>query len=990
MPDRDAESDPAGILMSFLNAAADSTRARVLKAHPELLSQNVDEWLAKIAAMARTEDPVWAETVERGRGYLAHFRSGGQQEPLPADAVTPAIPDQLASAWKALTRGDNSGMAELISRYPELVGQQFGDLLRHTLGEAREAGNYVFAAWLRGRLDAFDSYRIRFAATMLEATEDVRVGGVLLEGIESLVAAPDWHACGPVITGTPQLLGDRADLLCRTLLGVARALGDEEVVSTYYANWMFLRNCRSHGLADGIAAFTDWAGTVSDQVAASYARTEDAVMSALRSSDPLASRAALADVEGLLSRPGAGTGPRAFVAKMLINHGLLLLRIAELTKDSNPTEAAIRQLESAHKYLPGNAPEQLGCLTNLGSALRFRFRRTGDLDDLRRAANCLVSAAELGTPFSSNREQIMALVREVLTDLAWLVGETEPLDQLIDLQREDLRYSGPVLAEEAEHALAVGYSLERRYQLTGEEASLVAMIDILAETADKVGQVPQLAELLDRAGFGLIQKYGNSGNPADLDRSLVLLQAAVAAAEPGSVALSASLDHWGCALRDRYARHGDRADLDLAIELAEQAFENAPDLPGKGAFAPTNLANCLMDRYSAIGDERVLNRAIELYEQAASIPAGREENQRLSGLAVGLMIRHYRTGDLTDLDAAARLFRQVLDGLPARSSDRLMALTDLGLVLRDRYERMGDPADLDQAVDLFERVVADDPSSAVLRASHLGNLALGFFTRWHSATARPDDLEAAIRTWEKAVALTEAGSPLHNRLVANLGGALTQREEGRGKASQPGDATRAIGMLTLVVDAAERGTPNWVAAMSNLATAFRIRSQEPSSSDDLSQAIEAYRLACTVGLDTAPGWILQLGQNWAAWAVSRQSWAEANQAASYGLAAMHRLYRAQLRRGEKEIWLREAVGISSLAAYAATATGDLRGAVAAFEGGRALILSEILELDAANVTSLAASGRDSLAGRYRSAADRWHELSQRRERLDRDTADPFS
>jgi hypothetical protein len=190
-------------------------------------------------------------------------------------------------------------------------------------------------------------------------------------------------------------------------------------------------------------------------------------------------------------------------------------------------------------------------------------------------------------------------------------------------------------------------------------------------------------------------------------------------------------------------------------------------------------------------------------------------------------------------------------------------------------------------------------------------------------------------------------------------------------------------MLTPVVDVTERGTQDWVVQMGNLAAAFRIRSLRPNGSDDLNRAVEAYRLACTAGLDTAPGRILQLGRTWAAWAVTRQSWAEAAQAADYGLAAIHRLFRAQLGSGEKETWLREAVGIPTVAAYAAAAAGDLRDAVAAFEGGRALILSEILDLDAANVMSLAAAGRDGLAGRYRSAAARWHELSQRQERLDR-------
>jgi tetratricopeptide (TPR) repeat protein len=982
MPDNEAESNPAEVLMSFLNATGGSARVRILRAHPELLSPRVDDWLANVAAVARTEDPVWAETIERARAYLRRCRSGGQREPLPPDAVITSIPDHLVNAWEALTRAHSTRVDELVRQHPELVGQEFGEWLRSAHADAQGAGNYAFSAWLQDWLDAFDGFRIGMAAIVLERTEGTKVSDVLLEGIHNLVAASSWSACSPVIAETPQLLTDDADLLCRKLVEVARALGDEEAVATYYANWTFLKTCRSHGLVHGIASFTDWAGVVPDHIAIGYTRTKAIVSSALLSSDLLAVQAALADVESLLSHPDTGPAPRALITKMLTSQALLLMRITELSGDSGGAEAAIEELESAHECLPDNAPDQLACLANLGSALQYRFRQNGNLDDLRRAANCLASAADVATPFSPERQQVMALATDLLTDLAQRTGEAEPLDQLIDLQLEDLRYCRPMPAQEAERALAVSFSLERRYDLTGEEASLLAMIDLSARTADKVGQVPQLAALLDRAGFGLIRQYGNSGDPADLDRALVSLQAAVAAAEPGSFELSVGLDHWGCALRDRYARYGDGSDLDLAIELAEQAFHNAPNVAGKGAFAPTNLGNALMDRYSATGNERDLNRAIELYEQAASIPSGEEEQQRLSSLAVSFMTRHYRTGDLTDLDAAISLFRQVLDVVPNRSSDRLKALNNLAMALRDRYNRISDSADLDQAVDLFERVIAEEPSRAVLHASHLGNLAMSLMDRRNSDTARPDDLDTAIQVWEEAVALTERGSPSYYRLIANLGGALIERERSRGQPDQSGDVSRAIEMLTVAVDATETGTPEWAARMGNLAAAFRIRSQGAKGSTDLDRAIDIYGRACAASLGVAPGTVLELGWVWSTWAVTRNSWAEAAQAANYGLTAMYRLFRAQLGRREKEIWLRKATGISTVAAYAAAAAGDLRDAVTAFESGRALILNEILDLDSANVSTLAASGCHDLAERYRSAAEHWHELSHHRERLD--------
>src|ERR1700689_4164093 len=80
----------------------------------------------------------------------------------------------------------------------------------------------------------------------------------VVRGMDELLAAPDWPACRPIVSRNPLLLGDQADLLCRRLVGLARAQGDETMVATLYLNWEFLRSCRVHGLATGIASFTDW------------------------------------------------------------------------------------------------------------------------------------------------------------------------------------------------------------------------------------------------------------------------------------------------------------------------------------------------------------------------------------------------------------------------------------------------------------------------------------------------------------------------------------------------------------------------------------------------------------------------------------------------------------------------------------------------------------------------------------------------------------
>lgn len=993
MPEEADRPDLAKVLMTFLNAPPGTAQERVLRAHPELLSEGVDGALANLAAMARTQDPAWVDTIERSRNYLKSRRSAGEQDLFPSDAVVLAVPRELAAAWEALSRSGGPDVPGLIGQHPELMGQQFGDLIRGAQAEAQAVGDDALARWLRGWLDIFDKYRVGVAAVVAEERGGVHLDDAVLEGMDALLAAPDWPACGPVISGNPQLLSDQADLLFRVLLQVTRAMGDETAVATYYQAWEFLRSCRSHSVAVAVASFTGWAGLVPDDLAAMYAAATRSVSSARRSADPASLRAALADVEELLSHPHATSAPEVFTAAALILSGVALLGIVDLTQDRAAAEAAIERLEDAQARLPDGAPEQVACLADLGTAVKERFGWTDDLDDLRRAGDCFASAADYATPFSDERQRLTVAARDPLTESARRTGEIEPLDRLIRLQEENLHFGRPAPAQRAQCAFELGLSLRNRYALTGDAASLTAIIDVIPKVIEEVGQVPQRPWLLEVAGFGLLQRYADNGDPADLDRSLALLEAAVAAAAPGSIELSVSLDHLGSALRDRYARSGHRADLERGIELAERAVRDAPDLPENLTFAPDNLGNALIDRYFATGNTGDLNRAIELFQQAASFPDDEEERvERWSCLAVGLMVRHHRTGDLSDLDAAIGLFRQALDALPDRSTGRFRAITNLATALRERYDRLGDRTDLNQAIGLFEWVIAEEPPQATLYASHLGNLATGLIGRWHSGTGVTGDREAAIQAWEKALALTAPGSELHMRTAANLGGALVERGRRRPQSGQEDDLSRVIEMLTPVVKATARGTPEWAGRLGNLASAFRIRSEESGALDDAVQATESYRLACSAGIDAAPGNVLDLSRFWSAWAIDRQSWAEATEAAGYGLGAMRRLFRSQLRRADKEAWLRKAIGMPPLAAYAAAAGGKLRDAVATLDSGRALILSEVLDLGAADVKSLAAADHDALASRYRSAADRWRELTQLRDHRDLNTAyqDPWT
>jgi hypothetical protein len=99
-------------------------------------------------------------------------------------------------------------------------------------------------------------------------------------------------------------------------------------------------------------------------------------------------------------------------------------------------------------------------------------------------------------------------------------------------------------------------------------------------------------------------------------------------------------------------------------------------------------------------------------------------------------------------------------------------------------------------------------------------------------------------------------------------------------------------------------------------------------------------------------------------------------------AARRELLGTQESRTHRDRWLTRASGIAAGAAYAEMCLGRLARAAAALDGGRALTLSEQLEVRAV-AGRLRAGDRNDLADRYERATLRYAELAASRRRAAR-------
>ena len=165
------------------------------------------------------------------------------------------------------------------------------------------------------------------------------------------------------------------------------------------------------------------------------------------------------------------------------------------------------------------------------------------------------------------------------------------------------------------------------------------------------------------------------------------------------------------------------------------------------------------------------------------------------------------------------------------------------------------------------------------------------------------------------------------------------------------------------------GSPDLPGRLNNLATGLRARHEVNGAPGDLQRAVETYRASCLRGLETHTEIALAAAGNWGDWASQRRSWPEATEAYGHGLRAAAQLYRFQPLRRHKQTWLRAAEGLAARAAYAWVITGGAKQAVAAQEWGRALLFSEALQREHANLEDLDARA-PLLAGRYRELVQR--------------------
>jgi tetratricopeptide (TPR) repeat protein len=599
--------------------------------------------------------------------------------------------------------------------------------------------------------------------------------------------------------------------------------------------------------------------------------------------------------------------------------------------DCGQVEEAVRidRTAMAARHAAG---DRVVLLSNLGRSLLSRFLCNGRAEDLEEATR---TARAAFTAVSSSDPAYPAVCADLAACL-WY------------------GYQRKGQARAADLAEAVGL-----------QEQVVAMTP--PGTANQARALAQLGALR-------FSHYNERGDQAELDQVIEVYERAVAAAPAGSPAHGEARSALATALVVRYG-HGHPADLDRALELFA-ALERSGALTDTGPLGVqlrTNLAQALLNRHELTGRKEDLEHALALREVPQERPAGTPGHAtELRTRAMARMVRYRAGGRREALDAAITDHRAALEELPAGSADHAVLCGGLAECLLARFEFTDHRPDLDAAVSYARRGMGASGPYLALALGRLGQLLR---TRHQNdPEPRDDDLDQSVELLRQALAATPAASSNRGATVHELAETVLYRHHRTGR---PGDLPDAIDLFREALAALPPDSGRRPSVHSGLGDAFTVRFVARGKPDDLAAANQAYRTACRQGLDASIHVTAETAAAWGASALLRQDWPAVAEAYGYALEARQRLTRIQLLRQTKDQTLRRLdPSAAARAAYALAKLGAAEDAALTLERGRALVLSERLDRDHAELRRLRSEGRGDLYERYRQAADALAELER--------------
>jgi hypothetical protein len=393
------------------------------------------------------------------------------------------------------------------------------------------------------------------------------------------------------------------------------------------------------------------------------------------------------------------------------------------------------------------------------------------------------------------------------------------------------------------------------FLLGGDDAHLAAAIGA-GRAAARASDEQRLATVFASLAGLLLDRYGRTGDEADLDEALALTEQAFARPVPEDDFWSVVAHNRALALRMDYQRSFDPEVAEQAVTVGRAVAEHLPAGSPERTSAEGNLGLTLLSRYRVSQDERDLGAAIRSLAAGAG-PRGSSRHHWLANLVIALTEQYRLDPRESTFERLVAVGRQAAGDTSGPGLDRGPVLVNLGGAYLEKFERTGDPDALAMAERLHIEAIEATAGAPAHRTLAYGGLAVSW-QRQAAATGDTVKLGEAIDLGRRLIGRPFANVADRADVLSNLGLALADRY------AATGDAEAVAEAATHLRDAVEALPANHVARpghLSNLAVLLQSWAEGTGNQRVTDEAIDAARAATEIAGDDPrrAGYLANLG-----------------------------------------------------------------------------------------------------------------------------------
>ncbi|KAG8890034.1 hypothetical protein FRB99_003927, partial [Tulasnella sp. 403] len=252
---------------------------------------------------------------------------------------------------------------------------------------------------------------------------------------------------------------------------------------------------------------------------------------------------------------------------------------------------------------------------------------------------------------------------------------------------------------------------------------------VFAETAaDACSANPVLhSHALDSLGRARWAMFEETGIREHMERAVEAFEEAVKICPRNHSDRPRLLGNLACVLEIRFETSANTEDVERSIALLEEAL--ALGQPQDRSLQLADLATSLYRRFEVTANSADLDRCVVLREEALELASPSDRPSRLWNLGGFLHTRFENTANMSDLEKSVAVLQEAV-ALSKSDEDRRESRNSLGISLRTHYNQTRNVADLDQSITLHEEALQLCSAMHVDRPMYLNNLAASLGDRF--------------------------------------------------------------------------------------------------------------------------------------------------------------------------------------------------------------------------------------------------------------------